>query len=152
MRAFFEKNQTAFAQPARYGVETVFVSGAEARDAAAALAEKWRAGTKPDGAPDPSAPPAVLLPLSKIADYLGAGAAGVVSAMEEGGVSEPVAAPGGWRVLRVVRREPERVPSFGEVRPLVKAELIRRANERAIESLLAGLRSESSIAIANDLR
>ena len=59
-----------------------------------------------------------------------------VAALGVGEVSEPLPFAGGFRVLRLVEREPDREPSLAEVEETVRAEWRRRAGDRALRDYL----------------
>ena len=92
-----------------------------------------------------------LRPAAKLRDYLGPSALRAALDLEPGGVSDPVSAAGGLRVLLLVGREPAQAPPLAEVEDQVRAEWRRRAGDRALESYLEGLRESGDVRIAEPL-
>jgi parvulin-like peptidyl-prolyl isomerase len=162
LRAFFDANRDYFARPGRLHVEQVFVrsngdadadSLARARDAAARLrngalvaAVQQDAGDAPVAAL-PNAP----LPATKLREYLGPAAAQAVAALAPGDVAEPVRGAGGYQVLRLVAREPNRAPELAEVEAEVRAEWRRRAGDEALRAYLDAERARATIAVTRTL-
>jgi parvulin-like peptidyl-prolyl isomerase len=159
LRAFFETNRDYFARPGRLQVEQVFVRSAgddddAALDRARDVASRWRDGASAaelqqsvgDGpvAKLPDAP----LPAAKLREYLGPAAVESVATLAVGEVADPVRAAGGHQVLRLVAREPNRVPALAEVETEVRAEWRRRAGDEALRAYLDDLRRRASIAFA----
>ncbi len=162
LRAFFDANREYFARPGRLHVEQVFVRSsddtdgdalARARDAAT----RWRGGasaaevqqTVGDGpvAMLPDAP----LPAAKLREYLGPAAVETAAALAPGEIADPLRAPGGYHVLRLVAREPNRVPELAEVETEVRAEWRRRAGDDALRAYLDELRRRAAITLAGPL-
>ncbi len=89
-----------------------------------------------------------LLPPTKLREYLGPTAARTVLALEPGAISDPVRTAGGFRVLQLLEREPERTPPLREIQTEVLTEFRRRAGDRALRSYLDELRARAEIQIA----
>jgi len=161
LRAFFDANRDYFARPGRLHVEQVFVRSndddasalARARD----VATRWRYGstaaelqqTVGDGpvAKLPDAP----LPAAKLREYLGPAGVETAAALAEGEVAEPVRTAGGYQVLRLVAREPNRVPELAGVESEARAEWRRRAGDDALRAYLDALRHRAAIAVLGSL-
>jgi len=94
--------------------------------------------------------PDQMLPLTKLADYLGPELARQVPQLEPGTYSRPLPANGSFHILYVVAREAGRLPPFDQIRPLVEAEFLRRAGDRALRDYLSWLRGRSEIVTAID--
>jgi parvulin-like peptidyl-prolyl isomerase len=162
VKAFYDGNRDYFAEPGRLQVAALFVRAADAADAATLArardaAARWRTGADPASlqaalGPGPVAPvPAALLPPSKLREYLGPAAVEALGPLAPGDVSEPVRAAGGLWVLRLVAREPGRVPPLAEIEPEVRAECRRRAGDRALRAYLDDLRRHSAVAVEGSL-
>jgi len=162
LRVFFEANRDYFARPGRLHVEQVFVRSNDDADASALgrardVATRWRDGasaaelqqTVGDGpvAKLPDAP----LPAAKLREYLGPAAVETAAALAPGEVADPVRAAGGYQVLRLVAREPNRVPELAELESEVRAEWRRRAGDEALRAYLDELRRRAAINVAGSL-
>ena len=160
LRAFFAENRDYFAQPGRQQVEQVFVPASESDPAALGrareAAERLRGGASAAdvqaalGAAPVAPVPAAPLPLTKLREYVGASAAEAVVALAPGAVTDPVRAPGGYQVLRLVAREPGVAPAYEAVLPQVRAEMQRRAGDTALQRYLEDLRARAEIRVAGD--
>lgn len=144
LRAAFEERQAEFARPERRRLAQAVVPE---RAAAVALAEAWRGGAdlaaiaeqaKAAGgsAADLGLIDRTALPLPDLAR--------AAFAAPQGGVTEPIATPFGFQVLRVEAIEPAHEPRFEEIRE----ELARAvARERAADLIYARInRIEDSLA------
>jgi len=163
VREFYEANREFFAGPGRLWVRQVFVAvdgGGEdpARERARLAATRLRAGEpiegvraelgSPEVAPLPDAP----LPPAKLREYIGPTALLAALDLAPGGTSEPVRSAQGYHVLRVVEREAGGAPPLEEIAPQVRAELRRRADDRALRERLDELRAEAVVRIAPELQ
>ena len=159
VEAFYAEHRDYFATSERLHVEQVFVRGpptrseGAARERAAQAAARLRAG-EPLAAvavelgDAPVAPlPADLLPLAKLAEYLGPTAARAASALAVGEVGEPVRSGSGHHVLRIAERRAGQAPPLAEIEEEVRAELRRRAGDRALRDYLAELRERADLRI-----
>jgi hypothetical protein len=131
LRQFYEKNRDYFrSAPRLHARRWVFVAGAE---------------TKIEGAaPDPTLPDAPLSP-AKLEQYLGRSQTRVLLALEPGSVSEPLDTPGGVVRLRLLSKEPGKIPSFEAAREQVRVELQRRAGEERLRRFFAERRERAHI-------
>ncbi len=160
LRSFYEDHPDLFRATSRIAVRTLWFSDrrpaatARARDALAEL----RAGASPkdvaarmadeEAAPPPTAP----MPPDKLADYIGAEGARVAEATSPGNWSDPVAVPGGVRLIFTASREAGEVKPFAEVEDQIRFEAQQHANERAVQKLLAELRAKARIETATKPR
>ena len=159
VRAFYEANRGYFATRPRLRVERVLVRGPpersveEARERAERAARRLRGGdpierVTAELGDAPVAPlPAGLLPLGKLAEYLGSSAAQAAAALAVGEVGDPARSAGGWSVLRVVDRSPGDAPPLAEVDDAVRAELRRRADDGALRAYLEELRERARVRV-----
>lgn len=143
-----ERRRAELEQPETITLEQVFVasdgrSTAEVSRGAARLLAGLRSGAL---ATDDAVAQADPLPLGgtlraqprlKVQARFGKAFADDVFALGPGTWSEPIASPYGLHLVRVVRREPPRLPSLDELRPAL-IETVRR--ERARDNLARGLR------------
>lgn len=160
LRAFYENEQRVFRSPGRLRVRQLFfrVSDPSSEEAVRARAERGRerllAGEPLDrvraalGDAEVSPIPDVLLPPKELRTYVGPRALAAALALEPGQVSAPVRSGTGLHVLVLEEREPPRTPPFEEVREQVRAEWVRRADDRALERYLALLREQAHVVLA----
>lgn len=146
LAAILERERARFVQPEAVTVQQVFLSSdvrgdAAARDAARLLAE-LRAGTLDSQSaadrsdPLPLAAALTAQPRLKLQARFGKAFADAVFALDTGAWSGPIASPFGLHLVRVVEKQPERLPELDEVRPAL-IETLRR--ERAQANLARGL-------------
>ena len=146
LAAVLERERARFVQPEAITVQQVFLSSdvrgdAAARDAEHLLAE-LHAGTldvQSAAAHSDALPLAGALtaqPRLKLQARFGKAFADAVFALEAGAWSGPIASPFGLHLVRVVEKQPERLPALDEVRPAL-IESLRR--ERAQANLARGL-------------
>ena len=162
LRDFYERHRAYFARTERLWVERLFVragsqrSETEARTRAAEAAAQLRAGEDfaaveaALGDPQVAPVPAGLLPPAKLREYLGPAAAQTAAALAVGETSEPLDAPGGVAVLRVLERAPGFAPPFEEVEEAVRAELLRRDGDAALRDYLEELRERAEVQLRSD--
>lgn len=163
VRAFYEENRDYFTRTGRLSVQQVMVraeparSEEEARARAVEAAQRLRAGEplaavdERLGDPPVALLPAGLLPATKLREYLGPTATRAALELEPGGVAEPVRSASGYHVLRLVAREPARVPPLAEIASEVRAELRRRAGDDALRAYLDELRERADVRVARTL-
>lgn len=90
--------------------------------------------------------PDVLLPLGKLATYLGPEL--TAAAMRQPpGAAAAVESAGGRVLLQVLERQDAVAPDFETVREPVKAEYLRRAEETAVRALLDALRADGKVVV-----
>jgi hypothetical protein len=94
--------------------------------------------------------PDQLLPLTKLADYLGPELAQQLPQLATGQYAKPIAAGGSFHLLYLADRQGGDLPPFESVRPAVEAEYLRRAGDRALRDYLAWLRQRTDIVVAPD--
>jgi len=91
--------------------------------------------------------PDQMLPLNKLADYLGPVLAQRVPQLKVGSYSRPIAADGSFNILYLVARKAGALPAFEQIRPMVQAEYLRRAGDKALREYLGWLRSRTQIVV-----
>jgi parvulin-like peptidyl-prolyl isomerase len=160
---FYRENRDYFTHTGRSFVRQVLVRGrpkrsdeeadAKAAEAAARLraGEDYAAVNEALGDPQIAPLPADYLPATKLREYLGPTATRAALSLETGGVSDPVRSATGRHVLQLVDREPGRVPPLAEIEDEVRAELRRRAGDRALRDYLDELRERADVRIAPEL-
>jgi PPIC-type PPIASE domain len=163
LRDFYSANRDYFTRAGRVRARQLWVAQAsgrsdgEARDRAAEAARRLRGGDSFEevaaslGDPAVVSLPDALLPATKLVEYVGPGATAAALALPPGQPSDPLPAPGGYRVLEVVEREPAAPPPFEAIQDEVRAEWRRRAGDRALERYLEELRARARIDLAAGL-
>jgi hypothetical protein len=155
LRQLYEDDPQFFANTARYRVRWWRLpgTGIEAR----LYAEMARKRLSENGASvtelssfglrvDPLLPDR-LLPLTKIADYLGPMLAREVQKLKPGSISAIIAQGDGFHILQLLEKRDGQTPPFEEIRPLVEAEFVRRSGERALHEYLFWLRQRAEIVL-----
>jgi parvulin-like peptidyl-prolyl isomerase len=157
---FYDEHRDYFTRPGRHRVAVVWVRGepgradAEAVARAAEAARRLRAGEPFEdvrsalGDPEVAPVPDDLLPATKLREYLGTAALEIALALAPGEASDPVRTAGGYSVLLLRSREPDRTPPLPEIEPEVRAELRRRAGDGALARYLGELRERADVRIA----
>jgi parvulin-like peptidyl-prolyl isomerase len=157
--AFFDENRGYFARTGRLHVRPLRFSAREGeseedvRARAATAATRLQAGEDVDAVEVEIADPWIvpvprgLLPATKLREYLGPTPTRRALTLDVGDVSEPVKGGRSWYVLRMVDREAEQTPPLDEVEEEVRAEMRRRAGDRALRSYLEELREEADVRI-----
>lgn len=153
LATFHAAEAVFFARGGRLHVRQVFVPEAadQAGARAAAAAARLRAGEDfatvraALGGPEPAPVPDAALPVAKLADYLGPTPLRTALALAPGAVSDPIRSAGGWSVLVLVAREGAIAPPLAEIRDEVRAEWLRRRDERALRAALDDLRARATI-------
>lgn len=144
LAAWLDAHPERYRAPARVAITQVFVAGerhadpeGEARRLLAALS----GGAAPEGLGDPSphGQRLRLRPLAALADMFGAEFAAAVEPLDVGRWS-PAPGRGGWHVVRVDDREPERLPALSELRPRLQADLLESRRREAARAALEALR------------
>jgi PPIC-type PPIASE domain len=159
VRAFYDENREYFARTERLLVQQVFVRAAplrsedEARARAGQAVARLRGGESFDsvkqslGDSEVAPVPRDLLPIAKLQEYLGPTAAHAAQALEVGATSEPQRSASGYHVLVLLDRTPGEAPALADVSEEVRAELHRRASERALRSYLDDLRASADVRV-----
>lgn len=160
---FYSEQREFFARPGRTRLRQIFVGAeprrpeADARARAQEAARRLRAGEAWEdiaaalGDAVIAEIPAAALPETEIGHYIGPSAARVASRLEPGATSEVLRSAQGFHLLQVLAREPERVPPLLEIEDQVRAELVRRAGDRAVRERLDTLRAAARVEIADPL-
>ncbi len=139
---------------ARAMLESVVASGdggepsdAELRkfldDNADAFARGVRVRVDVAGAPAPEG----LVPLAKIADYLGASAAAAAATLPVDAPGRPMRTAAGDIVLRVRERTAAERPAFAEVRAAVREAFLRRRDDERLRRWLDRRRAEVGVVV-----
>jgi parvulin-like peptidyl-prolyl isomerase len=145
----YAENAGFFARPGHLRVETLFFS---TRDRAESARARLVGGEGRDAVAAASADravvevPEVLLPRTKLRDYLGPALVEAIDALETGIWSEPLATTDGFRLVRVVEREASSAPPLAEIEALVRQDLVRRRGDDALRRYLEGLREATEVA------
>ncbi len=163
LRAFYEENRDYFARTERLLVQQIFVRAAplrsedEARERAADAAARLRGGEPLErvqaalGDSEVAPVPRDLLPIAKLREYLGPTAARVAQELDVGGTSEPQRSASGYHVIVLLDRSPGFAPPLSEVEDEVRAELRRRAGERALRAYLDDLRERADVRVRSEV-
>jgi len=163
LHSFYDQQRAFFSRPGHLRVRQIWFRVINPADAPLALeraqqaTRRLRAGEdfaqvrRALGDTEIAPLPDTLLPVSKLADYLGATAMRTVLSLDPGGVSDPVRSNTGYHVLQVVERQADSAPSFEEIRPEVIAEFRRRGADQALRAYLDDLRSRADVVVAPQL-
>jgi parvulin-like peptidyl-prolyl isomerase len=163
MEAFYRENRDFFRPPERLRVRSLWIRSDSLRTEAEAVrrareaSERLRAGEDFDAvaaewgdveiAPLPDGP----LPAAKLREYVGPTALATARSLEVGEISEPIVTAGGVRILLLLAKSVPEDPPLSEVESEVRSEMIRRAGDDALRQLLADLRADGRVDIAEDL-
>ena len=156
LRRFYEANADFFSTTARYRLRwwNMPGSGAESAEAAAAALEALRTGTAEEtvlrstGLKAHPFLPDQMLPLTKLADYLGADLAWQIPKLEAGEFSQPIAMDGDLNILLLEERLEGETPAFERIRPVIEVEYLRRLGDEALRDYLAWLRERTEVTVA----
>lgn len=163
VEAFYDEQLDYFTRTGRSWVRQILVRGppkrteeeaaGRAREAALALreGEDFEAVDERLGDPQIAPLPADYLPAPKLREYVGPTATRAALLLEPGGVSDPVRSASGFHVLQLVDREQSRVPLLAEIEDEVRAELRRRAGDRALREYLDELRERADVRVVSEL-
>jgi len=92
--------------------------------------------------------PNQMLPLTKLADYLGAELALQIPGLATGEYSEPIHTGGSWHILLLEEQLAGEPPPFEELRRVIEAEYLRRSGDEALRDYLAWLRQRTEVTVA----
>ena len=95
--------------------------------------------------------PRGLLPIATWRDYLGDSAARKLTRLQVDEVTEPLAAAGGYRIIKLVDRRAAAPEPFEQVRDRVIAAWRREAGDRRLRSFLDARREASHIVLSEVL-
>jgi len=163
LQRFHAEHAGYFARPGRVQLRQIFVGSEPRRTEALAFARAQQASQRLR-AGEPFAQlrtelgdalvaeiPDAPLPESELTHYIGPSAVRAAAALEVGATSDPLRGSQGFHVLQLVSRQPSRTPPLAEIRDQVRAELVRRAGDRAVRERLDTLRSAVRVRIADEL-
>lgn len=162
LRTLYDENPALYSGTARYQVSVMFFragndgSSDDAVEARISTAERALRDGEDFSAvaarladrPVVATPAAPLSP-AKLRDYTGPSALRAVGALEAGGVTPPVAVPGGRALIRLDALVPGAPRPFAEVRGLVTAEYARRRDDGALRAYLNWLWGRADIDFAD---
>jgi parvulin-like peptidyl-prolyl isomerase len=163
LRSFYEEQRAFFARPGHLRVRQVWCRAVTLADAPAALEHAQEAARRLHAGEDFTAVrsalgdtevaplPDALLPVTKLADYLGPTALRSALSLEVGAVSDPVRSNTGYHVLQVIERQADSAPSLDEIKPEVIAEFRRRAADQALRAYLDDLRRRADVVVTAKL-
>jgi peptidyl-prolyl cis-trans isomerase C len=144
LQAFFDGDPTRWRLPPSYHFIHVFASRADALPQAASLAAS---GVPTGGEPFPYSRE-VTGSRQDIARLYGPSFADAVADLVPGAsFSEPLASSFGWHRVRLVERQPGRVPRFEEVRRSIELDYAMSLRERVVGAYLKKTASEYSITV-----
>ena len=157
LRAFYRKNAELFRAAERLRVRSIYVEGPPRRSADEARERARRAGyrlregedyrsvQREYGDPNVLAIPSSPLTPVKLREYIGPTLLAEVRELQAGEVSAPHASGSGFVVIQLLRRSALREPELAEIEPQVRAEMQRRAGDRALRQALSRLRDGAQI-------
>jgi len=160
LQSFYRAHQDFFTSPGRVRVRQIWCRAATVAEASGAFeraqqaTQRLRAGEDFDsvrsGLADSelAAVPDTMLPLSKLADYLGPTALRTLQGLEPGQVSDPVRSTSGYHVLQLVERQSDAPRSLADIRPQVVQEFRRNTADRALRAYVEDLRSRAQVETA----
>jgi len=163
IEGFYRENADFFRRPERLHVRSIWIRTDPVRTnrEAVVLARKaqallqrgddFEAVAAEFGEPEVAPVPDVPLPPAKLRDYVGPAALVVAQQLEVGGVSHPVVAGGGARVMVLVDKTPAESPPLAEIEDEVRSEWVRRSGDQALRRLLSELRADARIQVAEPL-
>jgi parvulin-like peptidyl-prolyl isomerase len=163
LRSFYDQQRTFFTRPGHLRVRQIWCRVINPADAPAALERAQQAARRVRAGEDFAAVrtalgdaeiaplPDSLLPVTKLADYLGATALRTVLSLDAGAVSDPVRSNTGYHVLQVMERQADSAAPLNEIKPEVIAEFRRRAADQALRAYLDDLRSRAEVVVTPQL-
>lgn len=163
LRGFYDQQRAFFTRPGHLRVRQIWCRVINPADAPAALERAQQAARRVRAGEDFAAVrtalgdaeiaplPDSLLPVTKLADYLGATALRTVLSLDPGAVSDPVRSNTGYHVLQVMERQADSAAPLAEIKPEVIAEFRRRAADQALRAYLDDLRSRAEVVVTPQL-
>jgi hypothetical protein len=159
LRGVYEADPGFFTSAAQYRVRWLRRPGAAEQGNAPTTLEAMRllgAGAAPETVADAAGfewvmeLPDVLMPLTKLRDYLGPDLTHALQEAAPASATGPLVADGMTHILYVAERVPPQLPAFEDIRPLVEAEFTRREGDAALRRHLQRLRRETDISVDSD--
>ncbi len=155
---FFDDEVAFFTQPGRLRVQQIFFrvrspdEDAAAASRAAKAFARLEAGedfqaVRSDGDPVISQIPDVLLPETKLREYIGPAALQAATELDVGRPGKPVRSGVGYHILTLIEREAATTPSFTAFEPQIRAEYGRRAGDKALRNYLDELRIRADLVV-----
>jgi len=160
LQTFYQEHADFFTGAARLRVRQIWCRAATPAEAGGAFeraqqaARRLRSGETFDAvhsalADRELAPlPDALLPLTKLADYLGPTALRTSETLKAGEISNPVRSTSGYHVLQLVERQSEVARTLDEIRPQVLQELRRSTADRNLRAYVEDLRTRATVEVA----
>lgn len=149
---FFNENPQWFTPAEQVAAQFVFVaeSGPAGRRKAADIRQRWEKlpldRIEPQDMP-PMKVPTSLVPVHKLADYLGGDTADRIARLAVGETTPPCPWMDGWLVARCMDRAGGRTPAFKEVEPQVLETFQKRQAEKDYEDYMDNIRTMADIEI-----
>jgi parvulin-like peptidyl-prolyl isomerase len=163
LRSFYDQQRAFFTRPGHLRVRQIWCRVINPAEAPAALERAQQAAHRVRAGEDFAAVrtalgdaeiaplPDALLPVTKLADYLGATALRTILLLDAGAVSDPVRSNTGYHVLQVMERQADSAAPLDEIKPEVIAEFRRRAADQALRAYLDDLRSRAEVVVSPKL-
>ena len=85
--------------------------------------------------------PNTLMTLSKVREYIGPSLMNLARNLEAGSFSEPVAVPGGYKIIYLFEKELIEPPSFRSIEDSVRAEYSKRMDDKSLRDYLENLKN-----------
>ncbi len=152
LERFFKENSQRFTPAEQVAARFLFVAegGPAGRRKATAIRQRWEklpldqmeSGDKP-----PVKVPTSLVPVHKLADYLGGDTAGRIARLAVGETTPPCSWMDGWVVARCLDRTGGRTPAFQDVQSQVLETFRRRRAEEDYEDYMENIRIMADIQI-----
>lgn len=152
LEAYYRKNPAWFVPAVQVAAQLLFVADAseQGRRRAMDLAAQWRQtppGQTVSADPVPLPVPGSLVPVHKLADYVGAGTTDALARLAVGETTAPAPWMGGWVVARCTDRTAARQPPFEDVAEQVLERYRRDLAEEAYGRYLDGVRAMANIRV-----
>jgi hypothetical protein len=161
----YAENIDFFTRPGRLRARTIFFSArgdesdprGPAQNRATQARQRLLTGESADdveralGDSQVSPIPDVLLPASKVRDYVGPTVLETLAGLETLSWSQPITSGSGYSLAIVLERDAPIVPPLDEIESLVRQDLKRRRGDEALRDYLTALRAETPVAIDETL-
>ncbi len=161
LQSFFTKNRDYFAKSPRIRLQRLAFRSRGAGDNPMQRAHRalrrleegadFAAVGEEYADPDVVAPPDTLLPLPKLAEYIGPQLLEEAEQLEAGALSAPLKTRSGVFLLWVVEKQPRQYAAFAKVEEEVRREYLRRKGDEALQRYLQGLVKGAKLRIREPL-